>query len=369
MAFPHDPRVAAAEARPIAEIADRLGIKGLSRVGQELVGPCPVCGGTDRFAIAPRQGVFNCRICAVGGGGIKLVMHTLACDFPAALDWLEGGREVRLSDEEIARREVVARKERDRREQEAERHRERAIASARAIWHEGLPPERSPVREYLALRGCGVDRLPQIPDSIRFHARLPYMVADGRDWVEVHRGPAMIAAITGRNGEFTGLHRTWIDLDQPKGKARIQHRGTAQKAKKTLGSKKGGAVRLVSPPGATVMVVGEGIETTLSAAVSGDPGWAYWAGIDLGNMAGRRIGGKGMKFSGIPDMSDLDAFLPPETVEHLVFIRDGDSDPRTTRAQLLSGLRRAMMTRPGLRAQIVDAGDGRDLNDVLVGGA
>jgi hypothetical protein len=49
-----------------------------------------------------------------------------------------------------------------------------------------------------------------------------------------------------------------------------------------------------------------------------------------------------------------------------VFIQDGDSEPRLTRAKLLAGLRRAKANNPELRISIVHAGEGRDLNDVLM---
>jgi hypothetical protein len=117
------------------------------------------------------------------------------------------------------------------------------------------------------------------------------------------------------------------------------------------------------------MVMGEGIETTLSAMVSGvDAGAMFWAGVDLGNMAGRRvIRGEGMKFAGLPDLDDDEAFVPPACVERLVYVMDGDSDPRLTRAKLEAGLRRAMVMRPGLQGQIAMAPQGLDLNDVLMG--
>ncbi|OLS50236.1 hypothetical protein BV379_19400, partial [Rhodovulum sulfidophilum] len=137
-----------------------------------------------------------------------------------------------------------------------------------------------------------------------------------------------------------------------------------------LGSVKGGAIRLARSSGTRAMVMGEGIETTFSAlAARALPGAAFWAGISLGNMAGRRITrGKGMRFAGVPDLDDLQAWLPPAGVEHLVFIQDGDSEPRSTRAQLLSGLRRARARVPSVtRISIVHAGEGRDLNDVLMG--
>ncbi|HRO14743.1 MAG TPA: hypothetical protein PLL33_06820 [Paracoccus sp. (in: a-proteobacteria)] len=134
-----------------------------------------------------------------------------------------------------------------------------------------------------------------------------------------------------------------------------------------LGSKKGGAIRLSSPPAATTLIMGEGIETTLSGrvaeahrAVS-----AFWAGVDLGNMSGRRKLGEGLKYAGLPDLDDGEAFVPPARITRLIFIQDGDSDPRLTRAKLEAGLRRAMVLRPGLTAALVFAGEGRDLNDVL----
>src|SRR5690606_34102049 len=121
---------------------------------------------------------------------------------------------------------------------------------------------------------------------------------------------------------------------------------------------------------ASVLVMAEGIETTLSGLVAKaiETGAAYWAGVDLGNMSGQRKLGKGLKYAGIPDMSDRDAFVPPEWVRRLIFIQDGDSEPRLTRAKLLSGLRRAMAMRPGLTAGIVHPGEGIDMNDLLLSG-
>jgi hypothetical protein len=115
--------------------------------------------------------------------------------------------------------------------------------------------------------------------------------------------------------------------------------------------------------------MGEGIETTLTAfAVNAVPNAAYWAGVDLGNMAGHMLKVEGVRYSGLPDMSDEKAFVPPQWVKRLIFIQDGDSEPNMTLAKLECGLRRAMELRPGLVGQIVSAGSGVDLNDVLRGG-
>src|SRR5262249_32483053 len=80
-------RRADARAVDIGTAADWLGLNGLKGQG-ELVGPCPVCGGTDRFAINQHKQLFNCRGCEKGGDVIGLVMHVNDCNFKTALDFL-----------------------------------------------------------------------------------------------------------------------------------------------------------------------------------------------------------------------------------------------------------------------------------------
>ncbi|WP_234822444.1 DUF7146 domain-containing protein [Palleronia aestuarii] len=357
---------------PIGEIAERLGLLAtLKRAGREWTGPCPSCGGTDRFSINTDRDVYNCRSCQ-GGDGIGLVELALGCDFPAALAWLVGDRDVRLSPQELARREGEIARQREARERRAEDERRKSIAAARAIWAEGKPIAGTAVEVYLSGRGLGPDILTP-PEVLRYHEALPYMDRQAGEWVEIHRGPAMLGLIAAPNGELIGVHRTWLDPAEKDGKAYIHVRGTARPAKKVLGSKKGAAIRLsgqaCAPGTFDTLVMAEGIETTLSAMVADPvPGAAYWAGVDLGNMAGRRhLRGEGMKFAGMPDLDDDEAFVPPPWLRRLIFVQDGDSDPRATRAKLQSGLRRAKHHNPGLAIQIVHAGEGVDLNDVLMG--
>lgn len=369
IAFSEDPRRAEALARPIADVADMLALQGLRRAGGELVGPCPGCGGDDRFGINPRKGVFGCRKCGAGGDVIALVMFVRGLDFPAALTWLCGERQ-EISAEERRQREAAAAEHRRAREAEAARYRASAIKDARRIWNEGREAENTPVRDYLERRGIARALYPRLAISLRFHPELPYMVADGKAWRQVHRGPAMLAAVQGPDDRFCAVHRTWLDLDRPKGKAVITDPQTGEvlESKKVLGAKKGGAIRLFKGEG-TALVMGEGIETTLSACIAGTvPGASYWAGVDLGNMSGQRRIGKGLKFEGMPDLDDAEAFVPPPWVDRLIYVQDGDSDPKLTRAKLVAGLRRAMVLRPKLRGQIVHAGEGMDLNDVLMAG-
>lgn len=372
MADDSDHRLAEAKAKPIKDVADSLGILGLVRAGREWTGPCPGpgCGGRDRFWLNTAKNRFGCRICGARGDQVRLVEFVRGIDFLPALDWLCGPKQ-ELSAAELAERERRSEENRARQARKAETYRSAAIAAARAIWKETVPAEGTPVREYLTRRGIPAERYPHLPSGIRYHPACRYMVEAAAGWREIHRGPAMIASIQSADGKGTAVHRTWIDLDRPNGKAVITdpETGAAMKSKKTLGAKKGGAIRLSGPwAEAPVMVMGEGIETTLSALVTGiPPGAVYWCGIDLGNISGNRVMGQGQKFAGIPDLDDREAFVPPAWVRELILIRDGDSEPKSTQARLLAGARRAMALRPGLRARIVPVPAGRDLNDVLMG--
>ena len=53
--------------------------------GSEREGPCPICGGADRFSINTEKQVWNCRGCNEGGDIIALVMHLDGLDFSEAV--------------------------------------------------------------------------------------------------------------------------------------------------------------------------------------------------------------------------------------------------------------------------------------------
>jgi DNA primase len=89
MSTPFDDWVARARAVPIEDELERRGIM-LKRVGVEQVGPCPKCGGEDRFAANTAKQIFNCRGCDVGGDVIALVQHLDDSDFKAACGKLAG---------------------------------------------------------------------------------------------------------------------------------------------------------------------------------------------------------------------------------------------------------------------------------------
>lgn len=65
--------VARARAADLLEVAHSHGAQ-LKKSSGEWIGPCPACGGSDRFSIKPKARVWNCR--GFGGGDvIALEMH------------------------------------------------------------------------------------------------------------------------------------------------------------------------------------------------------------------------------------------------------------------------------------------------------
>lgn len=219
-----DPRIAEAKRKDMDGLIASLQISGLKRAGVERIGPCPICGGDDRFAINTRKAQFQCRRCGGKGDQIGLVRFVLGLDFLAALDWICGPRQ-ELTAAEIAERAARDAENAARKASEAAKFRAKSIADARRIWGAGQSAADSPVRDYLALRGITPALLPDLPICLRYAPDLPYMVDNPAPtgpqdkYLQAHRGPAMLAAIQGPDNRFTAVHRTWFDLTQPQGKA------------------------------------------------------------------------------------------------------------------------------------------------------
>jgi hypothetical protein len=79
-----------ARAVPIEREIERRGIRLRGNGKSEHCGPCPKCGGDDRFSINTTKQLFHCRGCDVGGDVIKLVEHLDGVDFAHACQKLTG---------------------------------------------------------------------------------------------------------------------------------------------------------------------------------------------------------------------------------------------------------------------------------------
>lgn len=400
-----DDWVADARAVDLAAMAGRLGAAGLKRSGRELVGACPGCGGTDRFSINEAKRVWNCgHMGGAGGDVIGLVGHVRGLDpkdggdFVAICEEINGAPPPERAREESAaaraeREARMAARARDaaeaaaRREQEAESYRDAEIRRALEIWEEGRSIAGTHAEAYLVARG--IRHVAGL--RLRFVERVGYFVRPelGRGFVKVCDLPAMVAAIADGDGRFRGAHITHLDPVEPR-KATIAHpeTGELQPAKKIRGSVHGGVLRLAGPVADPArLVIGEGIETTLSvraAAIeagraTADTAW--WAGISLGNMGGKATAtvrhpdglaktdkagrSRVVMVSGpVPLAESPGIDLPPSVVD-ATLLGDGDSDPATTDF----ALRRcaARWARPGLVVRRAWARVGGDFNDMLRG--
>jgi hypothetical protein len=365
---------------PVNEVAGRWVL--LRRHGRGFIGPCPIhspdpqARDSTSFECTDAE-TWVCATCQDGGDVFRLVEQVLNLDFVAAVEWLGGAREAdpeqeRRIDEERARR-------RAERERQAALYRDQERCRTFEIWRRGLPVKGTPVAAYLALRG-----LEAPPRSwLRAALDMPLYASGGKDAAILHRGPCMLAAIVGPAGRFAGVHFTWIDLDQPNGKAAVTdpEMGHRVSAKKMRGSVKGGHIELVPEPLPSHLVLGEGIETVLSVWVAlmsagrDLDGWAFWSGLDLGNIGGlalEKVAAPGRDVRGRiryvpgpePDLSEPGIAIP-DSVDELVLLGDSDSDPFLTRCAIARAGKR--YARLGRQVRVAWAPNGADFNDVLRG--
>jgi Protein of unknown function (DUF3631)/CHC2 zinc finger len=84
-----DDWVAEARAVNILDVVKR-GRLNLKANRGELNGPCPQCGGDDRFWVSIKKQKFGCRGCKRGGDVIAFVQFVDGCDFNTAVETLTG---------------------------------------------------------------------------------------------------------------------------------------------------------------------------------------------------------------------------------------------------------------------------------------
>lgn len=234
-------------------------------------GPCPVCGGRDRFRFDNKdgRGTFFCSNCGAGDG-VSLVMKLKGWDFKTAAREIEqAARVIPVGD---SRKPLSDAKKTEK---------------LRSVWSESKPlQEGDEVMRYLAGRGLSVS---QLPDSIRLHPALPYF--DGETFVG--KFPAMMARIVGADGSGLTLHRTYLQDGR---------KAPVVSAKKLMSGKEisGGAIRLA--PASRCLGIAEGIETALAASeLFGLPVWSC-------------ISAHG-----------IESFVPPKGIDQLIIFADNDA--------------------------------------------
>ena len=152
-----------AQARAV-RIEDEIAGRGfnLNGRGPERCGPCPKCGGSDRFAISTSKQIWNCRGCQRGGDVISLVQHLDGCIFDAAVATLSRQDPTGCGIGKNAAPELPNRglktHERSSRNNEVERTR-----AALAIWSAAREPQGTPCMD-VSVQARNSARSTALPD-------------------------------------------------------------------------------------------------------------------------------------------------------------------------------------------------------------
>lgn len=212
-------------------------------------GPCPMCGGKDRFRFDDRDGTGSwlCNQCG-HGDGFDLIQRLAGVQFLDARKQVAGMLGFKLEN----RNDAPFQEDKDRK-------------AMQAVWQAcGQPTEGSPVGRYLKSR-VGI-LWPS--NSLREHAAL---------WnpATKTRMPAMVCMIAGPSGRAANLHCTFLTNDGRKAEA--------EPVKRVMRGPlpEGAAVRLGRAD--KTMGVAEGIETAIAASILNKmvPVWATVNGTML----------------------------------------------------------------------------------------
>lgn len=199
-------------------------------------GPCPACGGQDRFRFDDKEGrgTWFCSHCG-SGDGFTLLRQVFGWDFRQA------AREVDRVIGVVPAGPI-----------NQERTDESKVQALRDVWKASRPITKDdPVWRYLNRR-TGIE---VIAGDLRFHSALRYVGDDGE---LVGTFPAMLALMRYPDGNAASIHRTYLTPDGRK--------ADVPKPKKIMAGRplNTAAVRL-GPVGRSLGIA-EGIETALAAS-------------------------------------------------------------------------------------------------------
>ena len=245
-------------------------------------GPCPFCGGRDRWRFDDRDGSGTafCSQCLPGGDGFSVLARHLGLgvrrDFGKLLEVVAGFLG-------ISSTTPASTKRRRPPPQRKPRENPQARDRLQTTWGQSVAltePQAEPARRYLVHRGLA-DLRNDLPDSraLRFHVGLPY-------W---HGGKAiglfstLLAEVARVDGTPATIHRTYLCADGHKADVP----GSVKKLMTPAieGGTRGGAVRLY-PSGAD-LAVAEGLETALAVRIA--TGLPVWSAISASGMAGLKL--------------------------------------------------------------------------------
>lgn len=256
------------QAKSMLDLVGLIGQRvALTKEGHEWRGLCPFHQEkTASFSVVPAKGFYHCFGCGAHGDGLTWLMHFHNMTFRQAVETsLKRTVTLPTKQQTTIRNTVVAAGPAKPADDFA---RQRKLNIAAKLWNEGRPPLGTVVERYLFTRGLVFEST--MPECIRFHPNLLHEPT--RQYF-----PAMIASVQNANGEFTGIHRTYLAHDGSS-KAIVTEGGV----KRMLGDCFGAHVQFSQPKHGKIAIA-EGIETALSVMQS-CPDYGVWSAMSLGNM-------------------------------------------------------------------------------------
>ena len=354
----------------------------------EFEGPCPMCGGTDRFSINIKKQVCNCRKCGLSGNVIALVQGITGGAFLEACEFINGTSRPDRSRDETLEEKTSRLTERAKWQAQFQQREEeqRAAEAAKARRDEEAIDKILDERRAVPLAGTygeayllgrGLTPHPRLMGDIKFVPDLDYWGARDngtRSIVHLATLPAVVAKIRDFSGAVIGISQTYLDPKEPR---KWKPEGSpSNSAKKIRGEKKGGMIRLYSHPSET-LAIGEGWENVIAwhQLGYGPEDVSLAAAVDLGNLAGGSTGpwqhpvlkdgdGRPVRIkNGIPDPDHRGVILP-DGIKAIILLADLDSETYATAAQLRTAVNRFM--NEGYQVDIAWPDRDRDWNDLLI---
>ncbi len=287
-----------------------LGIPAALLAGKH--GPCPLCGGKDRFRFDDKEGngTWICSQCGAGDG-VQLVMKKHGIDFKTAAGLIEPL--IGCMPVVEAKKSITVEEQR---------------AALSRLWRSASDiTDRDPVSKFLRSRGLDLDRYPA---ALQCAPRVRYRDGDN---APVSWHPAMIAALCDVDGKPVNLHRTYLTDDGRK--------AAVDSVRKMMPGPfpDGAAIRLAEHR--DTLGIAEGIETAL--AVSMLFGIPCWSAVNSSGMA---------------------KWQAPADVRHVIVFSDNDPQYGGQAAAYTLAHRLAVK---GLTVQVeIPPNVGEDWNDVVL---
>lgn len=229
-------------------------------------GPCPICGGKDRFRYDDKGlGLWFCQQCRAGDG-FSMVMALTGMDFAEAAFEIEKA----LGKEPVGRKDQPAKKD--------------PMIRLKKVSAMIEPAQGRATEHYLRARFLEPAPATRHVPSLEYYD-------DGKMAVKT---PAMVHSVRAPDGSPATLHVTYLD---GAGKALVN---SPKKMLPPCKDWKGGAIRLY-PVAGDVIGIAEGIETAMAChQFSGLP---VWAAVTADNLA---------------------EFVPPDGIREVIIFGDND---------------------------------------------